>query len=81
MNRHTVVYYAADARGEIDAWLEITRKSRQQAEFHHHGDRAIPPDESFGEFSRELLREVGIPAQNRDGLHRSSRSCARSQRK
>jgi hypothetical protein len=45
------------------------QQARQQAEFQHHGDRAIPPQQRFGGFARQLLSDLGVPAENRYGLH------------
>ena len=40
-----------------------------EPEFLHHGDRTIPPEQRFGGFSRSLLAELGVPVENRFGLH------------
>ncbi|HXP65764.1 MAG TPA: hypothetical protein VN815_09825 [Steroidobacteraceae bacterium] len=47
-----------------DQWL-----SRQEAEFHHHGDPAIPPQQRFGGFAASLLQGLGLQVRNRFGLH------------
>jgi hypothetical protein len=47
-----------------DQWL-----SRQEAEFHHHGDPAIPPQQRFGGFAASLLQGLGLHVRNRFGLH------------
>ncbi|SEO93724.1 hypothetical protein SAMN02800692_2885 [Luteibacter sp. UNC138MFCol5.1] len=41
---------------------------RQQAEFYHHGDRSIPPQQRFGGFGRDVLAGLGVPVENRFGL-------------
>lgn len=42
---------------------------RQLAEFLHHGDKTIPPRQRFGGFARSLLAGLGVPVENRFGLH------------
>ena len=44
------------------------RVARQTADFLHHGDKAIPPRQSFGGFARTLLAGLGVPIENRFGL-------------
>jgi hypothetical protein len=39
-----------------------------EAEFFHHGDRTIPPEQRFGGFARSLLAGLAIPVENRFGL-------------
>jgi hypothetical protein len=43
-------------------------RAHQEAEFLHHGDKAIPPRQSFGGFAASLLAELGVPVENRFGL-------------
>ena len=43
--------------------------SRQKIEFDHHGDRAIPGQQRLGGFAQSLMRGLGVPIQNRFGLH------------
>jgi hypothetical protein len=43
-------------------------RGQQLAEFLHHGDRSIPPQQGFGGFGRALLAGLGIPVENRYGL-------------
>ena len=45
------------------------QRRTQLAEFYHHGDRALPPQQRFGGFARALLRDLGVPVENRYGLH------------
>jgi hypothetical protein len=40
----------------------------REAEFHHHGDPAIPSQQRFGMFGRSLLDGLGLPLRNRFGL-------------
>jgi hypothetical protein len=44
----------------------------QEAEFLHHGDRTIPPQQRFGGLARSLLAGLGIPVENHFGLHPAS---------
>jgi hypothetical protein len=46
-----------------DEWL-----ARQELEFHHHGDIAIPARQRFGDFGISLLNALGLPVKNRFGL-------------
>jgi hypothetical protein len=41
---------------------------RQIADFLHHGDKTIPPQQQFGRFARSLLAGLGVPVENRYGL-------------
>lgn len=41
---------------------------RQLADFLHHGDKTIPPQQRFGGFARSLLAGLGLPVENRFGL-------------
>jgi hypothetical protein len=45
------------------------RVERQTADFLHHGDKTIPPQQRFGGFARSLLANLGVPIENRFGLH------------
>jgi hypothetical protein len=40
----------------------------REAEFHHHGDPAIPSQQRFGMFGRSLLDGLELPIRNRFGL-------------
>jgi hypothetical protein len=42
---------------------------RHLADFLHHGDKTIPPQQVFGRFARSLLAGLGVPVENRYGLH------------
>jgi hypothetical protein len=44
------------------------RGARWQAEFDHHGDKAIPGQQRFGAFARSLMSGLGLPIRNRFGL-------------
>lgn len=39
-----------------------------EAEFRHHGDRTIPPEQRFSGFARSILAGLGVPVENRFGL-------------
>lgn len=56
---------------DIGDVAELAREEslpRQIAEFLHHGDRTIPPQQKFGGFARSLLAGLGVPVENRFGL-------------
>lgn len=55
--------------GDVPELSHDERLQRQVAEFLHHGDRSLPPQQRFGGFARSLLAGLGIPVQNRFGLH------------
>ena len=55
--------------GNLDGVSPDQRLSRQEAEFHHHGDPAIPPQQRFGGFAASLLQGLGLHVRNRFGLH------------
>jgi hypothetical protein len=42
--------------------------ARQELEFHHHGDPAIPARQCFGDFGISLLQGLDLPVKNRFGL-------------
>jgi hypothetical protein len=48
------------------------RLQHQVAEFLHHGDKTIPPQQRFGNFARSLLAGLGVPVENRFGLRPAS---------
>jgi hypothetical protein len=54
--------------GEATEVAADKRIERQTAEHLHHGDRAIPPRQGFGDFARTLLAGLGVPVENRYGL-------------
>jgi hypothetical protein len=51
-----------------DVVAEDERQRRQLADFLHHGDKTIPPQQGFGGFARSLLAGLGVPVENRYGL-------------
>lgn len=55
--------------GEAEGLSDFDRKNLQLVQFLHHGDRAIPPQQGFGGFARSLLAGLGVPVENRFGLH------------
>jgi hypothetical protein len=44
------------------------QRTRQELEFRHHGDPAIPARQSFGDFALSLLHGLGLAVRNRYGL-------------
>jgi hypothetical protein len=50
------------------------RLERQIADFLHHGDKTIPPQQRFGGFARSLLAGLGVAVENRFGLHPAAES-------
>jgi len=55
--------------GDVPDLPHDERLERQIAEFLHHGDKTIPPQQRFGGFARSLLAGLGVPVENRFGLH------------
>ncbi|UPG92661.1 hypothetical protein [Luteibacter aegosomatissinici] len=54
--------------GDTTSVAPNLRDHRQETEFHHHGDRTIPPQQRFGGFGRAVLSGLGVPVENRFGL-------------
>lgn len=54
--------------GDVPDLPHDARLRRQVADFLHHGDKAIPPQQQFGGFARSLLAGLGVPIENRFGL-------------
>ena len=55
--------------GDVPDLPHDERLERQVADFLHHGDKTIPPQQRFGGFARSLLAGLGVPVENRFGLH------------
>jgi hypothetical protein len=55
--------------GDVPDLPHEERLTRQIADFLHHGDKTIPPQQQFGRFARALLAGLGVPVENRYGLH------------
>jgi hypothetical protein len=55
--------------GDLPELSHDGRVQRQIADFLHHGDKTIPPQQQFGGFARSLLAGLGVPVENRFGLH------------
>jgi hypothetical protein len=55
--------------GDVPDLPHEERLQRQFADFRHHGERTIPPQQQFGGFARSLLAGLGVPVENRFGLH------------
>lgn len=58
--------------GNADSVPDAERHRLQEADFLHHGDRTIPPQQHFGGFGRSLLAGLGVPVENHFGLHPAS---------
>jgi hypothetical protein len=54
--------------GDVPDLPHDERLQRQLADFLHHGDKTIPPQQRFGGFARSLLAGLGVPVENRFGL-------------
>jgi hypothetical protein len=54
--------------GDVPDGSHDEKLARQLADFLHHGDRTIPPQQRFGGFARSLLDGLGVPVENRFGL-------------
>lgn len=54
--------------GDVPDLPHDERVERQTEAFLHHGDKTIPPQQSFGGFARSLLSGLGIEVENRFGL-------------
>ena len=65
---HTLFVCPHHDIGNADELPEDERLARQEAEFHHHGDRAIPARQCFGDFGIALLDALGLQVRNRFGL-------------
>jgi hypothetical protein len=55
--------------GDVPDLPHDERVERQTADFLHHGDKTIPPQQRFGGFARSLLAGLGVAVENRFGLH------------
>jgi hypothetical protein len=55
--------------GEAGGLSDSQRAALQEAQFLHHGDRTLPPQQGFGGFGRTLLAGLGVAVENRFGLH------------
>jgi hypothetical protein len=65
---HTLFVCPHHDIGNVDGLPESEWLARQELEFHHHGDRAIPARQCFGDFGLSLLKGLGLPVRNRFGL-------------
>jgi hypothetical protein len=66
---HTLFVCPHHDIGNTDGLPESERLAREEIEFHHHGDPAIPPRQRFGDLGLSLLKGLGVPVRNRFGLH------------
>jgi hypothetical protein len=65
---HTLFVCPHHDIGNAEELPEGERLVRQELEFHHHGDPAIPARQCFGDFGISLLNGLGLPVRNRFGL-------------
>src|SRR4029077_17444640 len=42
--------------------------TQQQMEYRHHGDRLVPRQQRFSQYTRSLMRALGVPVINQWGL-------------
>jgi hypothetical protein len=54
--------------GDIEGLTPDAALTQQVAEFHHHGDIALPGQQRFGGFGLSLMAGLGAPIRNRFGL-------------
>jgi hypothetical protein len=66
---HLIIVCPHHDIGETPQADAQARLAMQSAEHFHHGDKAIPPRQGFGGFARSLLADLGVPVENRFGLH------------
>jgi len=59
--------------GHVPDLPHDARLQHQLADFLHHGDKSIPPQQGFGGFARSLLAGLGMPVENRFGLRPAAR--------
>jgi hypothetical protein len=60
--------------GDLPEMPRNDRLRRLIADFRHHGDKTIPPQQQFGGFARSLLAGLGVPVENRFGLRPAAES-------
>src|SRR5579871_2587565 len=65
---HLVFVCPHHSVGDADHLCDAERLQLQEADFFHHGDRTIPPEQRFGGFGRSLLAGLDAPVENRFGL-------------
>ncbi len=65
---HTLFVCPHHDIGDASDLPEDERLARREIEFHHHGDRAIPARQCFGDFGLSLLEGLGLQVKNRFGL-------------
>ena len=65
---HTVFVCPHHDIGDAHELPAGARLARQELEFRHHRDPAIPAKQYFGDFGISLLQGLGLPVKNRFGL-------------
>jgi hypothetical protein len=58
--------------GDVDGVPTDAALERQTAEYHHHGDIALPGQQRTGGFALSLMAGLGAPIRNRFGLRAST---------
>jgi hypothetical protein len=66
---HLVFVCPHHSIGDVPDLPRAEQMQSQLEAFRHHGDRTIPPRQRFGGFARSLLAGLGVPVENRFGLH------------
>lgn len=65
---HTLFVCPHHDIGNVGDLPESDWETRREAEYHHHGDHAIPAKQCFGDFGIALLGELSLSVRNRYGL-------------
>ena len=65
---HTLFVCPHHDIGNTEGLPESEKLAREEVEFHHHGDPAIPARQCFGDFGISLLNALGLTVRNRFGL-------------
>ena len=64
----------ARAKGPAWSWARTTTSAssddpkERDMEYHHHGDALVPRQQRFGQYTRSLMKGLGVPVENRYGL-------------
>ena len=52
----------------IMMWASREDMEQRQIEYRHHGDRLVPRQQRFGQYTRSLMKALDVPVHNRWGL-------------
>jgi hypothetical protein len=66
---HTLIVCPHHDIGNVAGVPQEQSIMSQEAEYRHHGDPTIPPQQRFSGFARSLLEGLGAPIENRHGLN------------